>query len=129
MNIPGADEKENVDIDIPTYDNDVEITEETPTVDTIIADSWSKRVFLFFLGCVIRIIENCLSIKIWALTTIFFYSSYLLIQGHIESGDWCTLNGVCISVVLGMREIYKLGSVYSVKDIKKNFPKIPKINL
>lgn len=121
-NIPGTtDNDDNVN---NISDNDIETTE------TIVADSWGKRFLYFWLGCSIRIIENLLSIKVWFLLLIFFYSSYLLVRGHIQSNDWCTLNGICVSVVLGMREIYKVGSIISVKDLgqlKKSFPKIPKI--
>lgn len=87
-----------------------------------------ERFITFILGCMVRLITNLLSIKFQFFIITLVVCVQLLISGHLESADFATIIASVTVAVIAAKEIYKVASLRSIKDIpelQKIFPKIP----
>lgn len=64
----------------------------------------------------VKLVATFISVKVWALIVTWILSSYFLCKGLLKGGDWVTINGTVTSVVMGMREIFKIASVRQYLD-------------
>ena len=58
-----------------------------------------------------KLIENCLSLKMWILVMFVGISSYLVMQGKMSGDVWATANGTVVPIILGTREIFKIRKI------------------
>ena len=67
-----------------------------------------------------KLIENLLSVKVWAIFAIIIISSLLCFNGLMTGDTWAAVNGGVISTVFAMREAFKVAKVKSQKDGDKD---------
>lgn len=66
-----------------------------------------------------KLIENCLSIKVWVLMGNAVISALLVWKLHTDGNvaemfsDWCAFNGGVVTAIIGMREAFKVAKVKS----------------
>ena len=63
-----------------------------------------------------KLIESILSIKVWIIFTYMWVSSALLLYDKLDGSSWATSNVSVISVVIGLREAFKVSKVKNQKN-------------
>jgi hypothetical protein len=56
----------------------------------------------------VKIVEICISVKVWGLVSSMGVSTWLLISGYIAGGEWTTINTGIFATIYGVREAYKI---------------------
>ena len=78
-----------------------------------------KREFFtknFWDSVATKLVATFISVKVWGLLVTWILSSYFLIRGLINGGEWVTVNGTVSSVIFGARELFKIASVRQYLD-------------
>ena len=64
----------------------------------------------------VKLVATFISVKVWALLFTWVASSVFLVKHYIAGGEWVTINGTITSIVMGMREIFKIASIKQYMD-------------
>lgn len=80
-----------------------------------------NRILNHFVKMLIKISEMVVSVKVLSLVGFSALNTWLVINNYIEGAHFATIQVSLITVVLGMREIYKIGRLVEThqKDIEK----------
>jgi hypothetical protein len=63
-----------------------------------------------------KFIENLVSVKVWIVFGILFFSSFFLWNGLLTGAVWASINGGVISTVCALREVFKVAKIKSDDD-------------
>lgn len=66
-----------------------------------------------------KFFENILSMKWWIIVFIVLITTMLVMEGLMTGGEFVTINTTLISVVAGMREIFKVAKIKQLDDKKE----------
>lgn len=70
-------------------------------------------LILYLKKCALKLTEIVLSVKVLIMVGIVWISTYLLTHEYINGEQWVQTVVPLLSIVLGLREAYKLGRVFS----------------
>lgn len=71
-----------------------------------------------------KIITIMLSVKVHIMVSLLAVSTWLLVNGYISGGEWTTVNTTVISIVIGLRETFKMSAInYNRKSNKTDVNK------
>ena len=66
----------------------------------------------FWNACSVKVITTLLSVKVWGLVACFTIPTILLVKGHIDPTAWVSGFTTVPAVIYGMREIFKISSIW-----------------
>ena len=72
----------------------------------------------FLNACCVKVTTTLLSVKVWGLFVCFTVPTVLLVKGHIDAAAWVSGFTIVPGVIYGMREIFKISSIWD--SIKKD---------
>jgi hypothetical protein len=55
-----------------------------------------------------KLLFTLISVKVWGLVACTWVSTYLLIETHIDKGQWLTFNTTIWALIFGMKEIFRI---------------------
>jgi len=67
-----------------------------------------------------KIVTIMLSVKVHIMVSILIISTWLLINGFINGGEWTTVNTTVVSIVVGLRESFKMSAINYKRTKKTN---------
>ena len=70
-----------------------------------------------------KIITIMLSVKVHIIVSLLAVSTWLLVNGYISGGEWTTVNTTVISIVIGLRETFKMTAINYKRTAKTNTEK------
>ena len=105
---------------------EVEQTSSKSTEDIVLpeGESYAMASLTFWDNIGVKIVETITSIKVLGLATMTSLSTYLLVHGHIDGGQWTTTNTAIYGLIFGMREAFKLSQIYQQVKTKVTGKKI-----
>ena len=66
-----------------------------------------------------KLVATMISVKVWGLITVTIISTWLLINGYIDGGNWTTVMTGVFGIIYGMREIFKISKIKELIDEDK----------
>lgn len=80
----------------------------------------NTNIFLNFCIRVLnKLISTLLSVKVWGLIGFTIVNTYLLLNGYLQSSDFATIQVTLITVIYGMREIFKVRDISETPIVHK----------
>lgn len=73
-----------------------------------------------------KIVTIMLSVKVHIMVSLLIISTWLLVNGYISGGEWTTVNTTVISIVVGLRETFKMSAINYKRTAKTNTEKFKK---
>jgi len=70
-----------------------------------------------------KIVTIMLSVKVHIMVSLLVISTWLLVNGYISGGEWTTVNTTVISIVIGLRETFKMSAINYKRTTKTNTEK------
>lgn len=88
-----------------------------------ISTFFSKK---FWDGVFVKLIETCISVKVWGLVSVMVVATWLLINKFIDGSNWTTVVTGTFGIIYGMREIFKISRIKELvsKDVVEKSKKI-----
>lgn len=76
----------------------------------------------FFRAAFEKIVTIFLSVKVQVIASILTISTWLLMHDFINGGEWTTVNTTVISIIVGLRETFKMSAInYARKKNRDKF--------
>ncbi len=63
-----------------------------------------------------KLLFTFISVKVWGLIACTWVSTYLLIQGFIDKGQWLTFNTTIWALIFGMKEIFRISESRDITE-------------
>lgn len=73
----------------------------------------------FLLQISSKIIITLTSVKVWGLIGFTIINTYLLLNGYLQSTDFANIQVTLITVIYGMREIFKVRDLSNAPIVSK----------
>ena len=76
-------------------------------------ESYKRKFFTFdFWDSVfVKISTTLTSVKVWGLIAVTWISTWLLLHGYLDGGNWTTTITAVYATIYGMREIFKISKL------------------
>lgn len=63
-----------------------------------------------------KLLFTLISVKVWGLVACTWVSTFLLMQEHIDKGQWLTFNTTIWALIFGMKEIFRIAENRDINE-------------